>query len=76
MARAYLKIWVESGKERSVVAALKKMKGVKSADLTAGEQDIIALVEGKTHDSLLKMIVNTLRKAKGITRTATNLILE
>lgn len=76
MARAYLKIWVESGKERQIVATLRKMKGVKSADLTAGEQDVIALVEGKTHNSLLEMIVSTLRKTKGITRTATNLILE
>lgn len=76
MARAYLKIWVESGKEKAIVATMRKMRGVKSADLTAGEQDIIALVEGKTHDGLLKMIVDTLRKVKGITRTETNLILE
>lgn len=76
MAKAYLKIWVDSGKEKTVLGRLRKMKGVKSADLTAGEQDIIALVEGRTHDILLKMIVSTLRKIKGITRTATNLILE
>ncbi|MEW6354934.1 MAG: Lrp/AsnC ligand binding domain-containing protein [Planctomycetota bacterium] len=76
MAKAYLKIWVESGKEKDILAKLRKMKGVKTADITAGEQDIIALVEGRTHDALLKMIVSTLRKVKGIARTATNLILE
>ena len=76
MSKAYLKIWVESGKEKQIAARLKKMRGVKAADITAGDQDIIALIEGKTHEVLLKMIVSTVRKVKGITRTSTNLILE
>ncbi len=76
MAKAYLKIWVDSGKEKTILTRLRKMKGVKSADMTAGEQDIIALVEGRSHDALLKMSVTTPRTVKGITRPATNLILE
>ncbi|MDP8263524.1 MAG: Lrp/AsnC ligand binding domain-containing protein [Candidatus Ancaeobacter aquaticus] len=76
MAKAYLKIIVEGGKESKIKTALLKIKGVKSAELTTGEQDIICLIEGKTHKDVLRLIIDKIRKIKGVKETVTNLILE
>lgn len=76
MARAYLRIIVEAGKERQVRDALRKIGGVKSADLTAGEQDIIVLIEAKSVEDLLKAVVDNVRKTAGVRETVTNLIME
>lgn len=76
MAKAYLKIDVELGKEKAVREALLSIEGVKSAHLTAGEQDLICLVESSSYESLLQLVVSQLRKIDGITGTETNLVLE
>ena len=76
MAKAYLKISVDPGKEREVCEALKRVSGVKSADLTTGDQDIIAVIEASGYDALLKTIVEEMRRIKWITGTSTSLVLE
>lgn len=76
MARAYLRICTQVGKERRVAAALRRLSGVKCADLTAGEQDIISIVEAKTYEALLKLVVAKVRKIAGVVSTSTNLVLE
>ncbi len=76
MAKAYLKISVEAGKEREVCGSLKKLARVKSADLTTGDQDIIAVVEAPNYEALLKTIVEETRKIEGITSTSTSLVLD
>lgn len=76
MAKAYLKISVEAGKEREVCSSLKKLARVKSADLTTGDQDIIAVVEASNYEALLKTIVEETRKIEGITSTSTSLVLD
>ena len=76
MARAYLKVSVEAGKEREVQEALMKIPEVKSADLTTGDQDIIAVIEASGYDALLKTIVEEIRRVKRITGTSTSLVLE
>lgn len=76
MVRAYLRINVAAGKEREVREALNDLVGVKSADLTAGEQDIIAIVEGTTYEDILKNVLNNLRNLEGIIGTTTSLVLE
>lgn len=76
MAKAYLKVSVEAGKEREVCGALKKISEVKSADLTTGDQDIIAVIEASSYEALLKTIVEEMRRIKGITGTSTSLVLE
>ena len=48
MARVYLKIQTTLGKERSVRDQLRKIRGVVMADLVTGEDDLIAVVEGRT----------------------------
>jgi len=76
MATAYLKVWVEVGKETAVRDALKKLKGVKRCDLTTGDQDIIVLIDAPDYQSLLDMILMSVRSVQGIERTVTNLVLE
>jgi len=76
VARAYLKIKVEMGKERAVRDALLRFSEVKSAEITTGDQDILALVEADTYEDILLAVVDRLRALKGIISTVTDLILE
>lgn len=76
MAAAYLKVWVGVGKEKAVRDALSAVEGVVRADLTTGEQDIIALMEAGDYQALLDLILTTVRGVDGVERTATNLVLE
>ena len=76
MAKAYVKVWVQPGMEKDVQRELLDVDEFMTADLTAGEQDMICLVEAASYDELLATIMRKLRSVKGVTRTVTNLILE
>ena len=47
-----------------------------TADITAGEQDLLCLVEAGNYEELLQTVMKRLRAVKGVTRTMTDLILE
>ncbi len=76
MAKAYVKIWVEGGKEESVREALLGIDEVNVADVTAGEQDMIALIEAADHEKLLRLVMKRIRTIPGVMKTSTNLVLE
>jgi DNA-binding Lrp family transcriptional regulator len=76
VAKAYVKVWVQPGMEKDVQRELLDVDEFMTADLTAGEQDMICLVEAASYDELLSTIMKKLRSVKGVTRTVTNLILE
>lgn len=76
MARAYLKIGLEPDKEKIINEALMRTEGVKAADLTSGEQDIISVVEAGSFEELLKVVASKIRPLSGVTSTVTNLVLE
>lgn len=76
MAKAYLKIKTEMGKERGVRDALLRFTEVKSADLTTGDQDILVLIEADSYEDILLAVVDRLRSLKGIVGTVTDLVLE
>lgn len=76
MARAYVKVNVAAGKERVVKEALLRREEVRTADITSGDQDIIALVEAASFDELLDLTLNQLRTIEGVTGTVTNLIVD
>lgn len=76
VARAYVKISVAAGKEREVRDALRARPEVASADLTSGDQDIIALVQADGFDELLDLTLNQLRTIEGVTGTVTNLVVD
>jgi len=76
VARAYVKISVAAGKEREVRDMLRERPEVASADLTSGDQDIIALVQADSFDELLDLTLNQLRTIEGVTGTVTNLVVD
>ena len=76
VARAYVKINVAAGKEREVRDRLRERAEVTSADLTSGDQDIIALVQADSFDELLDLTLNQLRTIEGVTGTVTNLVVD
>lgn len=73
MARAYLRIYIESRDEDRILSELLKISGMKFADLTMGEQDIIAVVEADTFDDIVQIVIGQVRRVLGVTRTTTNL---
>ena len=75
MAKAYVKVWVQPGMEKTVQQELLDLDQFMTADVTAGEQDLICLVEATSYDELLQTVMKRLRAVKGVTRTVTNLIL-
>jgi DNA-binding Lrp family transcriptional regulator len=76
MASAYLKIDIETGKEKEVKAALKKVNGVKSADFVTGTHDLVSLVEGKNFEEIVTKTLSEIRKVKGIKKTTTDFVFE
>ena len=76
MAKAYLRISVEAGREREVCSAFQKLAEVKAADLTTGDQDIIAVIETSSYEKLMKTIVEEMRRIDGISSTSTSLVLD
>jgi DNA-binding Lrp family transcriptional regulator len=76
VAKAYLKIDIEAGKEKEVRDTLRKISGVKSADFVTGTQDILALVEGTSYEEIVTKILAEIRKVKGINKTVTDFVFE
>ncbi len=76
MAKAYLKIKVEMGRERAVRDALLTFEEVKTVELTTGDQDVLALIEADSYDNILQVVIDRLRTIKGVTATTTDLVLE
>jgi DNA-binding Lrp family transcriptional regulator len=76
MAKAYLKIDIETGKEKEVRDALRKTGGVKSADFVTGKNDLLALVEGGSFEEIVTKILGEIRKVKGINKTITDFVFE
>jgi DNA-binding Lrp family transcriptional regulator len=76
MAKAYLKIDIETGKENEAKTALKKITGVKSADFVTGAHDLLASVEGKNYEEIVTKILPEVRKVKGIKKTTTDFAFE
>lgn len=76
MAKAYVKVWVQPGMEKEVQRELLDVDQFMTADITAGEQDMICLVEASSYEDLLQTVMKKLRAVNGVTRTVTNLILD
>jgi DNA-binding Lrp family transcriptional regulator len=76
MAKAYLKIDIETGKEKEVRDALRKTGGVKSADFVTGKNDLLALVEGSSFEEIVTKILGEIRKVRGINKTITDFVFE
>ncbi len=73
MARAYLMVWVKTGFEDAVREGLLDIKGVTSADLTTGNQDLIAVIEADTYEDIVQTVLGQVRTLRGVDRTVTSL---
>jgi DNA-binding Lrp family transcriptional regulator len=76
LAKVYLKLDLETGKENDVKTALKKVAGVKSADFVTGAHDLIATIEAKSFEDVVTKTLPEVRKIKGIKKTITDFAFE
>ena len=69
--RAYILIETQVGKAPDVVAALRLLTGMPSADIITGDFDIIALVEAEDMVALADLVTGRVQSIPGVTRTIT-----
>lgn len=70
-AKAFVLIETAVGKNKEVIAALQKMKDMKSVDTVTGPYDIIAVVEADTLNEIGDIITGKIHAVDGISRTVT-----
>jgi len=75
MTKAYVLIETAVGRNREVIAALRKLKGVNSVDLVTGPYDLIAIVEAETLSEVGDIVTAKIHPIAGISRTVTCLVI-
>lgn len=76
MAKAFVRICINPGFERKLRDFLRTQPEFVSADITAGEQDMIAQVKGESYEAILNTVISKVRTQEGVKITWTNFILE
>ena len=76
MAKAYVLIEAAVGKTGDVVAALKSVAGVNSADPVTGPYDVIAVVEGPDINAVGNIVTKKVHTINGVLRTVTCFAME
>ena len=74
-AKAFVLIETAVGKPKEVVAEIRQLEGVKSADLVTGPYDVIATIEGKSLNEVGELVTEKIHPIAGITRTVTCLVI-
>jgi DNA-binding Lrp family transcriptional regulator len=74
--KAYVFITISPGKSPDVVGEVRRIGGVKSADLCWGLPDVIALVEAADSKALRDVVLNKIQKTAGVRETDTHIFLE
>ena len=69
--RAFILIETQVGKTRDVVAALRSLPGVPSADIITGDFDIIVIVEADDMVAIADLVTGRVQSIPGVTRTIT-----
>ena len=69
--KAFVLIETVVGKNKEVVAALKKLEGMKSVDTVTGPYDVIAIVEAKSLSAVGNTVTEKIHPVPGISRTVT-----
>jgi len=75
LARVYLLIKVESGKENEVYEALKGLPNLKSVDIVQRPLDVVAVFEADNLSKIEDLILNKVRRVEGIKETTTLIAL-
>lgn len=71
MAKAFVLIETAVGKNKEVVAALGRLKGVKSVDAVTGPYDVIAVIGGADLSAIGDLITSKIHPVAGVSRTVT-----
>jgi len=71
MAKAFVLVNVEPGKEEEVLGKLKRMNSVKAAYLVYGIYDLIARVEAETVEQLKDVVLMEIRALEQVASTVT-----
>jgi len=74
-AKAFVLIETAVGKPKEVVAEIRQLEGVKSADLVTGPYDVIATIEGESLNEVGKLVTGKIHPIAGISRTVTCLVI-
>ncbi len=74
-AKAFVLIETAVGRNREVVAALSKVKGVTSVNTVTGPYDVIAIIEGETLNDIGDTVTEKIHPVVGISRTVTCLVI-
>ena len=70
-ARAYVLIEAEAGHIGSVIATLRTLAGVRSADAVTGPYDVVVTLETSEQRDIGRLIMNEIHGITGIKRTIT-----
>ncbi|NCP86495.1 Lrp/AsnC family transcriptional regulator [bacterium] len=76
MMKSYVLIKVRTGEIKEVVKQLRKMPNVKSAEMTFGPYDVIAVLEHADLNKLGLLIAAEIQPIPGIEQTLTCLAVE
>jgi DNA-binding Lrp family transcriptional regulator len=71
MVEAYVLIQAGVGKSAEVADAVRKIPGVRFADVVTGPYDVVVRAEAAEVDGLGKLIVAKVQAVVGVTRTLT-----
>jgi DNA-binding Lrp family transcriptional regulator len=74
-AKAFVLIETAVGKNREVLAALDKLKGMESVNTVTGPYDIIAVVVRETLSDIGDLVTSKIHTVAGVTRTVTCLVI-
>ena len=74
-ARAYVLIEAEAGQVGSVIAVLRELPGVTTADAVTGPYDIIMTIETLDPRDIGRLVMNEIHGVTGIKRTVTCLAI-
>lgn len=74
-AKAYILIEAEAGQVGIVIAALRSIAGVQSADAVTGPYDIVVVVERDDQRDIGRLVMHDMHGIDGIKRTITCLTI-
>lgn len=72
---AYVLVNISGPQTKNAVTKIKKINGVKSAQIVAGPYDLIAFVEGNDQKEIGELVITKIRKTQGVTNTVTCFVI-
>lgn len=74
--KAYILIKIRTGEIKQVVKELRKMEAVKSADMTFGPYDAVAVVEHDSINGIGSLLAGSIQPIPGVEQTLTCLAVD